>query len=87
LWVRQNTLPLAARASRIVKGHPEGFLEAFANLYSDAAEAMAAGHAGMTPDPLALSFPNSRDGLLGARFIQAVVRSSEAQGAWVPVGD
>ena len=82
-----GTLPLAARASRIVKGHPGGFLEAFANLYSDAAEAIAAGHAGTTPDPLAMAFPNAHDGLLGARFIQAVVRSSEANGAWVPVGD
>ena len=37
-----GTLPLAARASRIVAGHPEGFHEGFANLYSDAAEAIAA---------------------------------------------
>jgi hypothetical protein len=34
-----------------------------------------------------MAFPNAHDGLLGARFIQAVVRSSEANGAWVPVGD
>ena len=80
-----GTLPLAARSSRIVKGHPEGFPEAFANLYSDAAEAIAARLAGATPDPLALLFPNSRDGLLGVRFVAAVVRSSEANGAWVSV--
>ena len=78
-----GTLPLAARSSRIVKGHPEGFPEAFANLYSDAAEAIAARLAGATPDPLALLFPNSRDGLLGVRFVAAVVQSSEANGAWV----
>jgi len=76
-------LPLAARSSRIVKGHPEGFPEAFANLYSDAAEAIAARLAGATPDPLTLHFPNSRDGLLGVRFVAAVVQSSEANGAWV----
>ena len=80
-----GTLPLAARSSRIVKGHPEGFPEAFANLYSDAAEAIAARRAGATPDPLTLLFPNSRDGLLGVRFVAAVVRSSEANGAWVSV--
>jgi predicted dehydrogenase len=78
-----GTLPLAARSSRIVKGHPEGFPEAFANLYSDAAEAIAARRAGVAPDPLALHFPNSRDGLLGVRFVAAVVRSSAANGAWV----
>jgi predicted dehydrogenase len=38
-----GTLPLAARSSRIVAGHPEGFHEGFANLYSDAAEAIASG--------------------------------------------
>jgi predicted dehydrogenase len=82
-----GTLPLAARSSRIVRGHPEGFLEAFANLYSDAAEVIAAGRAGTTPDPLAMHFPTSHDGLLGARFISAVIRSSEANGAWVPIGN
>jgi len=82
-----GTLPLAARSSRVVKGHPEGFPEAFANLYSDAAEAIAARRAGTAADPLALLFPTSRDGLLGMRFISAVIRSSEANGVWVPVGD
>ena len=80
-----GTLPLAARSSRIVKGHPEGFPEAFANLYSDAAEAVAARLAGATPDPLTLHFPNSRDGLLGVRFVAAVVQSREANGAWMEV--
>jgi len=78
-----GTLPLAARSSRIVKGHPEGFPEAFANLYSDAAEAIASRLAGIAPDPLALHFPTSLDGLLGVRFVDAVVRSSAANGAWV----
>lgn len=80
-----GTLPLAARSSRIVKGHPEGFPEAFANLYSDAAEAIAARLTQQTPDPLALCFPNSRDGLLGVRFVAAVIESSLANGRWVPV--
>ena len=80
-----GSLPLAARASRIVKGHPEGFPEAFANLYSDAAEVIAARLAGVAPDPLACFFPNSYDGLLGVRFVAAVVQSSAANGAWVRV--
>jgi predicted dehydrogenase len=80
-----GTLPLAARSSRIVKGHPEGFPEAFANLYTDAGEAIAARLAGTAPDPLALHFPNSLDGLLGVRFVAAVLRSSAANGAWIRV--
>lgn len=80
-----GTLPLAARSSRIVKGHPEGFPEAFANLYSDAAEAVAARLAGTSPDPLALFFPSSHDGLLGVCFVDAVVRSAAANGVWTRV--
>ena len=78
-----GTLPLAARASRIVAGHPEGFHESFANLYSDAAEAIAARRSGTKVEPLALYFPNSLDGLLGVRFVHSVIASSQADGRWV----
>ncbi|HEX6145858.1 MAG TPA: Gfo/Idh/MocA family oxidoreductase [Acidimicrobiia bacterium] len=77
-----GTLPLAARSTRIVAGHPEAFLEAFANLYSDAAEAIAARRSGTDPDPLALHFPDVVDGAVGIGFVQAVIASSEAGGAW-----
>jgi predicted dehydrogenase len=77
-----GTLPLAARASRIVAGHPEGFHEGFANLYSDVAEAIAARRAGMDPDPLAMHFPTARDGVLGVRFAEAAIQSSRSNGAW-----
>jgi predicted dehydrogenase len=77
-----GTLPLAGRSSRVAAGHPEGFPEAFANLYSDAAEAIAARRAGTTPEPLALHFPNAHDGWMGLRFVDAMIRSSEAGGAW-----
>ena len=82
-----GTLPLSARSSRIVAGHPEGFHEGFANVYSDAAEAIAARRAGIEADPLALYFPNSWDGLLGVRFVNRVMASSDANGEWVQVGD
>ena len=78
-----GTLPLAARSSRIVAGHPEGFHEGFANLYSDAAEAIAARRAGKEVNPLALYFPNAWDGLLGVRFVDRVIESSNANGQWV----
>jgi len=77
-----GTLPSAARASRIVAGHPEGFHEAFANLYTDAADAIAARRSGQTADPLSLHFPNAMDGLQGIRFVAATVASSNNQGAW-----
>jgi predicted dehydrogenase len=77
-----DILPAAARASRLVAGHPEGFREAFANLYADAAEAIAARRTGTDADPLALTFPNARDGAAGVRFVEAAVTSSSAGGAW-----
>jgi predicted dehydrogenase len=77
-----GTLPLALRSTRVAAGHPEGFPEAFANLYTDAAEAIAARRAGQAPDPLALHFPTSHDGWMGMRFVDAVIRSAQADGAW-----
>jgi len=77
-----GSLPASARACRVAAGHPEGFHEAFANIYSDAAEAIAARRTGQAPDPLALWFPNERDGAIGVRFVEAAVASSRADGAW-----
>ena len=77
-----GTLPLSARCTRLVAGHPEGFPDGFANIYSDAAEAIAARRAGVQADPLALHFPNSYDGLMGVRFVDSVIKSSEANGHW-----
>ena len=78
-----GTLPLSARSTRLVAGHPEGFPDGFANIYSDAAEAIAARRAGKEADPLALYFPNSWDGLLGVRFVDSVIESSNLNGKWV----
>ena len=78
-----GTLPLSARSTRLVAGHPEGFPDGFANIYSDAAEAIAARRASQSADPLALYFPNSRDGLLGVRFVKSVIESGNANGTWV----
>jgi hypothetical protein len=78
-----GTLPLSAHSTRLVAGHPEGFPDAFANIYSDAAEAISARRAGKEANPLALYFPNSRDGLLGVRFVNSVIESSNANGKWI----
>ena len=77
-----GTLPLSARSTRLVAGHPEGFPDGFANIYSDAAEAIAARRSGKQADPLAMCFPNSWDGLLGVRFVNSVIASSHANGKW-----
>lgn len=77
-----GTLPLAKRSSRIVAGHPEGFPSGFANIFSDAAEAIAARRSGKKVDPLALCFPNALDGLRGIQFVEQVIESSKANGAW-----
>ena len=80
-----GTLPLAARASRIVAGHPEGFHEAFANLYTDAADTIAARRCHQAVDPLSTHFPNASDGLQGLRFVTAALASSQQQGTWTSV--
>ncbi|TMV11535.1 Gfo/Idh/MocA family protein [Arenibacterium halophilum] len=72
----------AQRVSRIPSGHPEGYLEAFATLYSEAALAIRAHGAGATA-PAGVTFPTVRDGLVGVAFVDACVRSSERGGAWV----
>lgn len=77
--------PAAARVSRIGKGHPEGFHEAFANIYSDVAEAIVARRTGSVPDPLAMTFPTAEDGAIGLAFVEAAVESSRAGGGWTKV--
>jgi predicted dehydrogenase len=79
-----GTLPLAARASRIVRGHPEGFHEGFANLYTDAAEVIAARRAGTEPDPLATHIPGAEDGVVGVAFVEACMASAATGGRWQP---
>lgn len=73
----------AQRVTRIPAGHPEGYLEAFANLYREAFRAIAAEVAG-EPLPDDLDLPGIDDGVAGMAFIEAAVASAR-QGAWVPV--
>lgn len=74
--------PSAARGARLPAGHPEGFLEAFANVYANAMRTIGARIAGDTPDPLDLDFPTVDDGVRGVHFIHAAVRSGRER-AWV----
>jgi len=75
----------AARVTRIPSGHPEGYLEGFATIYSEIAQAIRAARRPSAPvalDP-ALSFPTIADGIKGVAFIEAAVRSSAEGGRWV----
>ena len=72
----------AQRGTRMPAGHPEGLLEAFANIYACAMRVIAARIAGETPDPLDLDFPTVRDGAVGVHFMQTALRSAR-EGGWV----
>jgi predicted dehydrogenase len=72
----------AKRVTRVPAGHPEGYLEGFANLYAEAAAAIRAARDGR-PTPADVSFPTIADGLEGMRFIDACLRSSQRDAAWV----
>lgn len=77
--------PAAAHATRIPSGHPEGYLEAFAQIYRDAAEQITARREGRAPDPLSTATPNVEDGLRGMRFVAAAIASARAGGTWTVV--
>ncbi len=78
--------PEAARVTRIPPGHPEGYLEGFATIYSDAAELIWARIEGRDPDPGATLAPGVADGVKGVKFIEAVVESSRQGAAWTHAG-
>ncbi|ANT62671.1 oxidoreductase [Salipiger sp. CCB-MM3] len=71
----------ANAVSRIPGGHPEGYLEGFANLYTEAAEVIRAAQEGRRSEALGL-LPGLEEGLAGMRFIAACVESSFADSAW-----
>ena len=72
----------AKAATRLPTGHPEAFIEAFANVYRGAAEAMRARLEGRAPGPLLADFPTLTDGVRGVRFIEKVVESAGSDRKW-----
>lgn len=77
-----GALPENSRVSRVPAGHPEGYLEAFATIYSEAAQAIRAHQAGQAL-PAGVHFPTLADGLAGMRFVEACVQSARRNAAWV----
>ena len=87
VWKRGNEYvgqasPAAGRATRLPSGHPEAFLEAFANNYVNFADTVRARITRTKPDPLALDFPNVNDGLRGMLFIESVLASTKSAKKW-----
>jgi len=70
------------QATRIPAGHPEGYLEAFANIYRNFARALRSRLKGSSPSHLDLDFPTVQDGLRGMAFIEAVVNASQSDQKW-----
>ena len=68
--------------SRIPSGHPEGYLEGFANIYAEAAAAIVAARNGSPVDPAVL-YPTVQDGVRGVAFVEACIASSKRNSAWV----
>jgi len=98
LWFRTNEGPAqlyrrgnaylcgaAQRATRLPPGHPEAFIEAFANIYANATDAMRAKILGQEPDELVLDFPMVIDGARGLAFIESAVESSRSDQKWYPM--
>ena len=72
----------AAAASRTPAGHPEGYLEGFANLYKNFVNHVRAFETGAPANPLDMDYPTIEDGVAGMAFIEACVKSSKANGKW-----
>ena len=78
-----NLSPEADRTSRVTQGHAEGMPLAFANIYSDLAEAIRAKKEGRAMDPAANLYPRATDGLRSMAAVFAVAESGKADGKWV----
>jgi predicted dehydrogenase len=69
--------------TRIPAGHPEGYLEAFANIYRNFACTLRSTLNNQKPDPIYMDFPDIHDGVRGMAFIETVVAASASQQKWV----
>jgi len=77
--------PEAKRWTRVGLGHPEGFLESFANLYTEVAEAVLAKSEGRAYRKAELGFPDASDGARGVAFVESAMRSFANGGIWTAV--
>ncbi|MFY0579401.1 Gfo/Idh/MocA family protein [Cystobacter fuscus] len=80
-WLSESS----RRACRVPSGHPEAFIEAFANVYLGVAADIRARLAGVRADPLAADYPRVTDGARGVRFIEKTVESAASERKWTPM--
>lgn len=98
LWFRTNDGPAqlyrrgngylceaAQKATRLPPGHPEAFIEAFANVYANATDTIRAKILGREPSQLELDFPTVLDGARGLAFIESAVESAQSDQKWYPI--
>jgi predicted dehydrogenase len=98
LWFRTNEGPAqlyrrgngylcdaAQRATRLPPGHPEAYIEAFANIYANATDTIRAKISGQEPTELERDFPQVIDGARGLAFIESAVESSRSDQKWYPM--
>jgi predicted dehydrogenase len=78
-----NLSPEAKANIRVPAGHPEGYIEAFANIYRNFAKCIQARLEGVEVNPLYLDFPSIEEGVRGMRFIEAVVTSGKSNKKWI----
>ena len=74
---------VAQAHTRVPAGHPEGYLEAFANIYRNFAKCVQAKLDGVTVDPIYKDFPTVEDGLRGMEFIYKVIESGRSDQKWI----
>ena len=79
--------PWAIANTRTPAGHPEGYLEAFANLYRHFAAALQARLADEEPNPIDLDFPSVEEGVRGMQFIEAIVSTKNSNQKWILLTD
>ncbi len=90
VWKRGNPYvaaksPSAGRCTRTPCGHPEAFLEAFANHYKNFTDTIRAKELKKKPTALELDFPTVEDGVRGMKFVAAVVESSKKGNVWIRI--
>ena len=98
LWYKTNDEPArlyksgndylceaAKRSSRLPAGHPESFIEAFANIYVNVANTINSKILGTEPTQFDLDFPNVVDGVRGMAFIESIIESAKIDKKWYPI--
>jgi predicted dehydrogenase len=75
----------AKRYIRTPAGHPEGYLEAFANIYRSFTAAVRDHKPGKKTDPEKYDFPDVNDGVHGMSFVETVVKSANSTRKWIPL--